>query len=129
MTGQMTIFDFMTKREPLPLGYVKNGEALKGRMIPFRDLAAYVGKRVLLEIVRESAVDYKVILVTNYYQDHDNVYCWKDGKAVMMQVCDRVGYSDDNRTQKCNSWVSEMYCRNGIGKDVMFPECMYELEE
>ena len=108
MNEQM-MFSFAVER---PLGYVEDGEKLKGKMIPFRDLKAYIGKRVLLEMPRQSAVDYKVIKITGYYQ-HDDF--------------DRVGYTDNKKPE--HAWASESYCKNGKGAGQRFPECMYELKE
>lgn len=107
MTGQM-MFEF-TKE--LPLGYVDNGEEMKGRMIPFKELRDYIGQRILLEMPRQSAVDYKVIKVTNYYEGE----------------IDTIGYTDKKK-EKENAWTRDIYCRNGTGTR-MYDVCMYELKE
>lgn len=28
-------------------------------------------------------------------------------------ICDRVGFTDKDKSDKSNGWVSEMYCNNG----------------
>ena len=125
---QMTWEDLIPKE--VPLGYLKNGEEVKykGDEIPYQQLAEYIGQRVLLESPRQSAADYKVIIVTSYHKEIDKVYEWKDGKGKLIGTCDRIGFTDDNRRHKENSWLSEMYCRNGRYHRDGYADTMYQLK-
>ena len=144
LTEQMSLVDFAvaTTAEP-PIGWLEDVDKYKGEMIPFRDLENYVGKRIIIGMPRQSTTDYKVVKLTSYHKDCDTIYRWGSGdseshstcgwinkEAVAIGKCDRVGYSDDARREKENSWVSEMYCSNGrFDTYGNYPECMYRIKE
>lgn len=107
---QMTMSDFLPKE--LPLGWLKDEDVAlyKGDIIPFERLPDYIGERIIEELPRQSAIDYRIVLVKDYLKGSDKVYRWKDGDSELIGICDRVRLSDDNRKGKANIWVSEMYC-------------------
>ena len=116
---QLSIFDYIDTPEDLPLGYLKQDqiERYKGDLIPFRELEHYIGQKVLYEMPRQGMVDYKVIMIKSYYKDCDTM-CLGDEE---LGTCDRIGYSDDNRRQKENSWVSEHFFKGGRFSDPEYP--------
>lgn len=125
---QISIFDALGRPQPLPLGYARNGERLKGDMIPFASLGNYIGKQVLLEMPRQSAVDYKVIMVTGFDEASDPVYETRFGNTVDTgKRASACSYSDNDRTKKTNARVSELFCKNGRYETSRYPECMYEI--
>ena len=130
MGDQLSIFDFLDNpKNELPLGYIhKDAEQHVGKEIPFRELENYIGKKVLCEMPAYNGNWYKVVIITSYHKDCDKVY--GDGEEPI-GVCDRIGYTDDNRTKNENSWVSEHFIRNGRYHDpeAKFLECFYELKE
>ena len=91
----------------------------------------------------------KVVMIKDYFDECDTYYSLdNDGKTsyyneylkslsseeVKKQlkpafVCDRIAYTDDDRTKKTNSWLSEAYCTNGRyqithnSSSVCFHEC------
>lgn len=124
---QMTLFDILPRE--LPLGYIKDSEVetVKGEVIPFNQLANFIETKVLMECPRQSATDYRVVLIKRYLTDCDKVYRWKDGGSEQIGTCDRVGLSDDNRRGKENMWVSEMYCRDGRYCTTDYPNRFYTI--
>ena len=129
LEGQITLNEFLTRDVPLTWADASR----KGDMIPFQRLKDYIGKRVLIEMPRESAVDYRVVMIKNYYENADHSYKLnkKTGKYEMEHTYDKVGYSDDkNKAHKENSWVGEIYCKNGRwkpeGNFSEYAECFYE---
>lgn len=109
----------------LPLGYLRTEEDVKrykGDQIPFRQLEQYIGRRVLYEMPRQDAVDYKVIQITSYHKECDRIYNWGIDNDELIGTCDRIGYTDDNRKLKENSWVSEHFFSDGRYHD---PEARY----
>lgn len=127
---QISIFDYIQPEYP-PIGKYLSKEEVgryKGEMIPFQALENYIGKKVLLELPRESSIDYKAVKITSYHRDHDKVYRWSsEHRAELSGYCDRIGYSDNARKEKENSWTSEMYCRNGRLEGGIYPTCMFQL--
>ena len=112
---QLTIFDFLddAPKTELRLGYLRTQEDIeryKGDVIPFEDLDKYIGKLILCEMPRYGMTDYKVVLLTSVKKDSSEVYGEGDEP---IGRCDRIGYSDDNRTHKENSWSNEYWFANG----------------
>ena len=135
---QMNIFDYIPKIDSskFHVGEYLPGEIVeevKGKMIPFADLEKYIGRRILVEMPRQSATDYRVIKVTSFRKDSDNVYSYdKSSKSEKERykitgTAHRIGFTTDKRKEKENSWTSEMYCSNGRYHSYPYPECMYEL--
>ena len=145
---QMNIFDYIPKIDSskFHVGEYIPGEIvgeIKGKMIPFADLEKYIGRRILLEMPRQSATDHMVIKVTSFRRDSDEVY--SDAEAYKGEImydlssksekerfkligkAHRIGYTTDKKKEKENSWVSEMYCANGRYKGDPYSENMYEL--
>lgn len=122
-------WDDVLPRE-VPLGYIKDEdvEKYKGNLIVFSELSEHIGERILKENPRQSAVDYKIVLVKRYLTDCDKVYRWSEGKSELIGTCDRVSLSDDNRKGKANMWVSEMYCRDGRYCTSKHPTRFYEIK-
>lgn len=128
MTEELTLFNWREYEDPFPLGYVTNGEQIKGATIPFHELKNYIGKKVLLEMPRESAIDYKVIKVIEFFENHEKVYKWENGVAVQTGTCSVIRFTDKAKHKFGNSWLSELYCKNGrIKTHYSHPECVYEL--
>ena len=99
---------------------------------------------------------YKVIKITQYFEGCDKVYrkvkpipegCIQYGEFVndyihdnvgqeeamdcyeVAYICDRVGFTDKDKSDKSNGWVSEMYCNNGRHEPATErPETFYELK-
>ena len=124
--GQITLNDILS--EDVPLEYTDDSH--KGNMIPFQKLSEYIGKRVLIEMPRQSAIDYKVVIIKSYYKDADRSYRLNknSGEYEVEHTYDKVGFSDDRKKQhKENMWVGEIYCSNGRFKPAFpYPECFYE---
>lgn len=137
--GQVSLYDLFTQDVPLEAC----GAEHVGRIIGFRDLENYIGKRVVLSCPSREHVYYKVVIITSFTKDSDNIWKKKDSGELINDflyelnrrpdcytkdhVCDRIGYSDDNRRHKENSWVSEAYCSNGRWEPLIaFPECFFE---
>lgn len=130
---QLTIFDYLDKpKDELPLGYIhKDAEQYVGKEIPFRELENYIGKKVLCEVPTMDRRWYKVVIMTSYHKDCDEVYDYREDDAKLIGKCDRVGFTDDNRQRKENCWVSEHFVRNGRyhNPEDKCSECFYELKE
>lgn len=133
MTGQISINDYLSK--DIPLGWVDDSKI--GAIIPFQNLKDYIGKRVIYRSAIGSNTDEgffnKLVLIKEYLDKSDTYYTIeedgnvsfyndyirsissKDKQEKMKKafVCDRIAYSDDNRTKKANSWLSEAFCING----------------
>lgn len=133
MSGQITINDYLTK--DIPFGWVDDSKV--GSIIPFQKLKDYIGKGVIYRSVTGSSENEKfwnkVVMIKDYFDESDTYYSLeKNGdisyyndferslssneKKKQMKkafVCDRIAYTDDNRTKKANSWLSEAYCTNG----------------
>lgn len=139
---QMTIFDIIEEPNKEPLcGYLKEEEYnLIGRQLSFQELKNMIGKKCIVTAHTESHKWYKVIKIVDYFIDCDKVYkqvrdlpendigygdrvndyihdvvgikecmdCYE-----VEYICDRVAYTDKEKTKEANSWVSEMYCSNG----------------
>ena len=127
--GQITLNEFLSQDVPLTWTDASH----KGEMIPFQKLRDYIGKRVLIEMPRQSAVDYKVVMIKNYYENADHSYRYDPatGEYLMEHTYDKVGFSDDKKkAHKENSWVGEIFCRNGrwkpTGNFSEYAECFYE---
>ena len=128
-TEQMTLFDIFDIAD-LPVGHWLTKDEINlylGEMIPFQDLKNLIGEKIIVEYPRQSVTDYKVVVVTGYYKDHDHSWRCQDGQYVIDKTYDRIGYSDDKRSHKENSWVGEIYCRNGRFDGGAFPECMFAI--
>ena len=126
IAGQITLNDILS--ESVPLGYVD--ESRKGKVIPFQELANYIGRRVVIELAWQSGVCYRVVMIKNYYKDADHTYRLNKstGEYEMEHTYDKVGYSDDKKkAHKENSWVGEIHCKNGRWKPYFeYPNCFYE---
>ncbi len=139
--GQISLYDFFT--QDIPLAYCEAEHV--GKMIKFQDLESYVGKRVVLSCPTSTRECYRVVLVTSYRKDSDPVWKSKtvpddyindflhelnhskDNDYYIDHICDRIGYTDDNRRYKENSWVGEEFCSNGRWKPIVAcAECFYE---
>lgn len=152
---QITIFDIIeVPIKDIPCGYIDD-MSLIGRELRFNELKNLIGKKCVIACPRQSAIDYKVIKIMDYWEDHDKIYrqvkplpenClhYSDrvngyihdvvGQDIAMEcyeveaICDRVGYADQDKYQQSNSWVSEMYCSNGRFEPIAaYSETFYEL--
>lgn len=127
---QITLFDVFDIAD-LPVGHWLTEDEIDlylGEMIPFQELKYMVGEKIIIEYPRQSATDYKVVKLTSYREEADHSYQYKDGQYVVDNTYDRIGYSDDKRSHKENSWVDEIYCRNGRFGGGNFPECMFTIK-
>lgn len=137
---QITIFDIIPdEKKEVPCGYTED-LSLIGRELRFNELQGMIGKKVVICSPRQSAVDYKVIRITDYWVDHDKVYkmvrpipegclSYSDrvndyihdvcGQKEAMDcyeldyICDRVGFVDKDKNNQSDHFLSEMYCKNG----------------
>lgn len=127
IAGQLAFSDYLN--ETLSLGYVDNGCGMIGPEIPFARLGEYIGKKILISSPRESSTDYKIVIVTSFRKDGENVYRYSSTKTYeIIGKASRIGFTDDNRRKKENSWVSELYCTNGRYKGSnKYQSCMYEI--
>jgi hypothetical protein len=132
--GQLSLDGFLVAS--VPLGHVDG--AKKGNMIPFQKLKDFIGKKVIYQSETGAEGDrkygYKLVLIKDYFEDSDQYFQkTENGNVTYMNeyimslqsentkkqyepafVCDRIAYSDDDRTsKKANSWLSEAYCLNG----------------
>ena len=156
---QLTIFDIIqTPVKEIPCGYINEEQYhIIGRELSFLELKNMIGKKCIVSSSTQSLTGYRVIRITEYFENCDKVYkkvrelpqhCLKYadqvngyihdvvGQKEAMEcyeeeyICDRVGYSDSDRSKSSNSWVSEMYCRNGRHEPIGgFAETFYELKE
>lgn len=126
---QLTWDDMLPKN--IPLGYIKDNdiEKYKGTVIVFSELPEHIDERILMESPRQSAIDYRVVLVKRYLTDCDKVYRWSDGDAELVGTCDRVRLSDDNKRGKENMWVSEMYCKDGRYCTCKYPTRFFRIKD
>ncbi len=131
MLGQISLNDFLS--QSVHLGRINDKEKL-GKQLLFSDLKNYVGKRVLyVTHSGNGELDCRVIIINDYLEKEDTFYSVEENgktsyltdcvyslssketreKAKVAFVCDRLAYTDDDRTKKTNSWISEAYCNNG----------------
>ena len=137
---QLSIFDII---EPIPsdipCGYIEDLRII-GRQLRFVELKDMIGKKCVMLTNSCYPGGYKVVRITEYFVDSDKVYKrirplpenamrYADrvndyihdivGQKEAMDcyeldyICDRIGYSDNERYKNSNSWVSEMYCLGG----------------
>lgn len=123
--GQLTLNSFLS--DAAPIGYVD--ESKVGVPIPFQRLKDYIGKKVIYQ-TQGNGKTQRVVMVKKYYESSDTFYSDEEGNTINEYVlslsseekkkrfkkafsCDRIAYSDDARTLKANSWLSEAYCSNG----------------
>lgn len=154
---QITIFDIIPdEKKEVSCGYTED-LSLIGRELRFNELQGMIGKKVLLCSPRQSAVDYKVIRITDYWVDHDKVYkmvrpipegClhYSDrvndyihdvcGQKEAMDcyeldyICDRVGFVDNDKQKQSDHFLSEMYCKNGRFNPMNeYADTFYELNK
>lgn len=157
---QITIFDVLEsiegKKTDVPCGYIDD-LSLIGRELKFQELKDMIGKKCILTYATESHTWYKVIRITEYFENSDKVFrqvrdipeghlqygdCINEyihdvvGDKESMDcyeidhICDRVGFVDQDKLKKSNSWLSEMYCSGGRWDPpsyLLFSEHFYEL--
>lgn len=131
IAGQLSFNDILA--DAIPMGFVD--ETKVGKVIPFQELKNYKDKKVIYEAFYGSGDDaksyYRVVLIKDYYDkadpyfrnEVDDTICNDFIRSLSSEetkkhlvpafVCDRIAYSDDNRTGKANSWLSEVYCSTG----------------
>ena len=137
--GQVTLYELFS--ENASLGFID--EKNVGIPLNFSQLKDYVGKKIVCESITGSGADskiwHKVILLTNYYEGCDQWYtdgkeyhneyyfsiCGKERAQQLKKAfkCDRIGYTDDKRTKKENSWISEAFCVNGRFPSLGYAGC------
>ncbi len=148
IAGQFSLNDLLS--ESIKLGWI--GEEKVGNIIPFQDLKNYKDKKVVYQSFMGSGDDskpiYKVILIKDYLENTDKYYRNRQDGSIVNDylasisskevkdnlepefTCDRLAYSDDNRTKKANSWISEAFCNNGRHQIAhnSFLVCFHELK-
>lgn len=130
--GQMSFNDIFA--ENVPIGSFVNITKV-GTEIPFQKLKDCIGKKVVERIptgLSDSFI-YKVIMIKDYFVNSDIYYSREEkGSTALISRylystfsekekskmkfafrCDQVAYTDDERTKKANSWLSEIYCQSG----------------
>ena len=152
---QMTIFDIIPENiRNIPCGYTDD-MSLIGRELRFDELKNLIGKKCIICSPRQSAIDYMVIKITDYWVDCDKVYkqvrelpegCLQYSDRVndyihdvcgqkeamdcyeLDYTCDRVGYVNKDKNTVSDHFLSEMYCSNGRYEPVnSFADTFYEL--
>lgn len=148
INGQLSFNDILA--EAIPMGFVD--EAKVGKVIPFQELKGYKEKKVVYRSFYgsgdASSPYFRVVLIKDYYENSDKYYRNELDNTILNEfvvslssqetkshlspafTCDRIAYSDDDRTKKANSWLSEAYCSNGrhqICHDSS-SVCFYELK-
>ena len=146
IAGQLSLNDFFA--QAVPIGMVS--EVKIGKFIPFGELKNYKDRKVVYQSTYggdESKSYSKVVLITNYFENSDTYYknelngqiindfvaslSGEETKKHLVPafVCDRIAYSDDDRTKKANCCISEAYCSNGRHQIVHNSSsvCFYEL--
>lgn len=113
----------------IPLGYINNEQLqdIRGKQVRFRDLQRYVGKKVLLEMPRESAIGYRVVRITWFLPDVEGVY---DAFTLdEIGKTDKAGISIKDGRKEHGS-ISELYTNGGRWDDDSFPyrETVYEIK-
>lgn len=123
--GQLSLNSFLS--DTVPIGYVD--ESRVGDIIPFQRLKDYIGKKVIYQ-TQGNIKSQRVVLIKDYFKNSDTYYSNEEGETINEFIlslsseekkkqfkpafkCDRIAYSDDARTLKTNSWLSEAYCING----------------
>lgn len=152
---QMTIFDIIPETARNILCGYTDDVSLIGRELRFDELKNLIGKKCIICSPRQSAIDYKVIKITDYWTDCDKVYkmvrklpegCLQYGDWVndyihdvcgqkeamgcyeLDYTCDRVGYVDKDKNNQSDHFLSEMYCKNGRFDPVDgYADTFYEL--
>ncbi len=126
ISGQTTLFEY--KHRNTALGYVLDNDigAIRGASISFDRLSDYIGKKVLLEMPRQSATDYKIIKIIRFWKDCDNCYIQNGSKFTVHGKVSKVAYVDDKKFREYSA--NELYYSNGryAGK-TSYQSCMYEL--
>ena len=147
LAGQLSLYDIFTQN--VPIGFI--GEEHKGRKLKFQELEDYVGKRVVISRSTTNSEYYSVVTITSYHKNAGrtyklknnaersthgyptrlNEYIWSLGmdkdEYAPDYFYDQIGYSDDKRNCKENSWVGEIYCSNGRHEPIAnYPENFYE---
>ena len=115
-----------------PLGYINRNEFtledIKGEQIHFRDLQNMVGKKVLLEMPRQSAVDYRIVEITWFKPDAEDVYSGETYEPI--GKTDKAGINDHRGRKKSYGSISEMYTRGGRYDDDpgLYPWAIFRLK-
>lgn len=124
---QLTWADILPKE--LELGYIKNEDVSRylGKEIRFDDLGNYIGRRVIMKMPRQSAIDYKCIYLLEILQDSDDVYEWTGSGAKKVGACSRVRFTDHPRLRDVHASVSEMHCSSGRYCRDNHPVTFYEI--
>ena len=125
VTGQISLYDYFSNTAKIGPADNKN----VGIEIPFQKLKDYIGKMLIYASGSGDKTDYRVIKLTDYYDESDQYFSYtengvteyiseyvmqlsseeKKKKMKPVFVCDRIAYSDDRRTEKTNSWLSEVF--------------------
>ena len=127
----------MFTKNNIPLGTI-SGEmkkaVKKGRVIPFRELDSFLGKKVLLECEyggTKPVTQYKVVEILHFLKDWARIQGWDDTtgwKSSAACVCDHIGYTDG----MCEFYSAEVHFSNGRFEPMApwnrQPFCFYELK-
>ena len=132
--GQLNFGDLFSK--DIPLGYYHgfgsedNKYGIKrGRVIPFRELKNYIGRKVIVRCSTESCDWYRVVEIHSYMPDASHSYKW-DNKLkdyVVEHTYDKVSYKLKERSKDFGI-DSEIYCEDGrFGPAHDYPSRYYEM--
>lgn len=135
---QMSIFDLIEQERDISCRWLKDGDDdLIGKVIPFRDLKKYIGKKVVVSCVSSG---YRIVRIISYTEDSRTIYKRVRplpdndigyGEYVndyIHDICgikecmacyepfmkfDSVSYSDKDKLNKANCFETEYYCTGG----------------
>jgi hypothetical protein len=150
---QITIFDFIQQEKDTSCRWLKDGDDdLIGKVIPFRDLKKYIGKKVVVSCVNSG---YRIVRIFDYHENCNTIYkrvrplpdndigYGEYVNEYIHDVCgikecmacyepymtfDGVSYSDTDRNRKANCSIAEYYCTGGRWNMIgTFLETFHEL--
>lgn len=158
---QLSFFDLLEPEDigtkEVPYGYLED-LSLVGRELKFTELKDMVGQKCLLARHSATGTSYRVVKITEYWENCDKVYKQvrplPEGIAVrygdmvngyihdvvgikeamecyeLSYVCDRVAFTDSDRKQDFNKYcVSESYCSNSRFEPIDCYESFYILSD
>ena len=158
---QLSFFDLLEPEDigtkEVPYGYLED-LSLVGRELKFTELKDMVGQKCLLARHSATGTSYRVVKITEYWENCDKVYKQAkplpEGIAVrygdmvngyihdvvgikeamdcyeLAYECDRVAYSESDKKQDKNKYqVSESYCSNGRYEPLDSFESFYILSD
>lgn len=121
--GQLSLFDFLPKD-------VKPGEWVTadrcGAEVLFYDAAERIGDLFIIEMPRQSAIDYKVVKIEKFLPDMENVYWYNGEKYIPYPTKNSRIIAYDGHRQRClfnDNW----FANNRVCPPVGYAYRFYEV--